>query len=249
MEGFVPLQTQLALALEAAGIPYEPDVGASTFRVPLAVLDPADPKRYAVALLLHDGTGPSDPFELHVHRPGVLEQRGWKVLTITAASWQRRGNELLSEIEALVPGCRGAVQNDVYQKYRAARIAPTADASADSIPVTPRRPRRTSETPYFGVAAETTPGEVSSPSAPQEALVSDLPPWALTIADELFRGALLYLDRHCLLNEAELMSMVGGPRRARAFARQLDAWRSDLPFLVEASIVEGARTYRKMPRP
>ena len=36
-----------------------------------------------------------------MHRPGVLRQRGWNVLSVSAASWQRRAAEIIAEIEAL----------------------------------------------------------------------------------------------------------------------------------------------------
>lgn len=243
IENFVPLQTQLALALEAAGIPYESDVGASGFRIPLAILDPAEPTRFALALLLQDGTGTTDPFDLHVHRPGVLRQRGWQVIAISAASWQRRGAELLTEIEALVPGCRGAANNALYQRHRAALAGPTGVTTPTVVPA--HRTRVVSG----DANAAAGDGSVAAtadrrPSAP----VPEVPAWASAIADELFRTALLYLERHGLLSEGELMSMVGGPRRARMFSRELDGWRADLPFHVEISVIAGAKSYRKVAR-
>jgi hypothetical protein len=70
----------------------------------------------------------------------------------------------------------------------------------------------------------------------------------MAIADDLFRAALMHLEKHGLLNESDLTSMVGGPRRARAFARDLDDWRASLPFEIEVSVVGGAKAYRKVSR-
>ncbi|MBP9202687.1 MAG: DUF4011 domain-containing protein [Kofleriaceae bacterium] len=244
IDGFVPLQTQVALALEAAGIPYEPDVGASGFRIPLAVLDPADPSRYALALLLHDGSGPSDPFELHVHRPGVLTQRGWRLLSISAASWRHRRTELLEELEVLVPGCRGAVNGEVYQRHRAALATPvgaTTELSATPLPA--QRTHAAGGNPLFPASA---PADSGPTAAARPAAVPSQPAWALAIPDDLFRAALLHLERHGELGEGDLNSIVGGPRRARRFAAELDGMRPGLPFGVEVTDVGGSKVYRKV---
>ena len=290
LDGFTPLATQLALAFEAAGIPYETDVGASGFRIPLAVLDPADPTRYALAILLQDGRGGADPFDLHVHRPGVLRQRGWKVLSISAASWARRGPELLTDIETLVPGARGAVTSDVYRRHREAlaRLAPPPRTG----PMRSKTPG-TSQPDLFSRAGGTEPsGSAPGPSvlhnagtqvdlfgrrgtapasAPEatptavpeatsdatsasggrrreSAPVPELPAWATVTDDDLFRTALLHLERHGLLNESDLTNLVGGPRRARVFARELDGWLPGLPFHIEVSVIEGAKAYKKVAR-
>ena len=248
IEGFVPLQTQLALALEAAGIPYEADVGASGFRIALAILDPADPTRFALALLLHDGAGSADPFELHVHRPGVLRQRGWQVLAVSAASWHRRGPEIIAEIEARVPGCRGAATSDVYQQHRAA-MARAAGPTGVTGPIAVASPRPRMVTGANALDAGADAVVDATASRRDSAPVPELPSWALAITDELFRAALLHLDKHGLLTESDLTSMVGGPRRARTFARELDDWRAGLPFAIEIAAVGGGKAYRKVSGP
>jgi hypothetical protein len=242
LDGFVPVATQLALALEAAGIPYEPDVGASGFQVPIAVLDPADPTRYALAILVDDVRGGADPFEHHVHRPGVLRQRGWSVLSINPASWLRRRGELLDEIEALVPGCRGAVHGEVYARHRALAQRAAGPTGVTTPTVAPRPAPEVVLAAPAAPAAEVEPtARGSMPAAP----AVDVPAWALAIGDGLVRQALLHLERHGALDEAELTSLVGGPRRARLFARELDGWRAGLPFQVEVAEAAGAKVYRR----
>lgn len=218
IDGYLPLASQLSLALEEARIPHEVDVGASTFRVPVAVLDPRDPARYALAILLDDGTSTSSAFDQHVHRRAVLGTRGWKVISITAASWYRRPASILAEIEAAVPGARGALDSSLYAEHRSGR-------------------RRVSAEPPPPPSSPTT-----KPEAP--AAAEAVPPWAAVIEDRLFQRALLHLHRHGSLGEAELTNLVGGPRRARQFARELEGLRERLPFRVEAQDLNGSKVYR-----
>jgi hypothetical protein len=49
-----------------------------------------------------------------------------------------------------------------------------------------------------------------------------------------------------VIGESELTSMVGGPRRARTFARELDGWRASLPFRIEVTEISGAKVYCKV---
>lgn len=228
IEGFVPVATQLALALEEAGVPHETDVGASSFKIPVAVLDPADPTRFALAILFDDADADASTFDLHVHRRAVLRTRGWQVLTLHAASWYRRGSEIVEEIEALVPGARGALRNDVYTEYRARR----ASAAAPAAPAVP------------AVAAPTAPPPAAEPRQAAPPPVDDGPSWAAQIEDRLFRKVLLHLERHGQLTESDLVNLVGGPRRARQFARESEGWRDLLPFGLEVIDVGGSKVYR-----
>lgn len=249
IDGFVPVQTQLALELETAGIPYEADVGASGFRVPVAILDPADPTRYALAVLIDDTQGSADPFEHHVHRPGVLRQRGWDVLTISPASWYRRKSELVDEIAARVPGCRGASKNEIYSRHREQQRRPSGPTGITTRTLAMRTP---SPAP-LAVTPEATPPPAPAVVEPAPstsglfaAAAPELAAWALAITDELFRKALLHIQQHGSLDESELISLVGGPRRARVFTRELDGWRTTLPFVIEVSTTTGIKIYRKV---
>jgi len=58
--------------------------------------------------------------------------------------------------------------------------------------------------------------------------------------------ALLHIEKHGSIDEAELTSLVGGPRGARVFARNLDTWRATLPFGVEVSTARGIKIYRRV---
>ncbi len=101
-ESWVPLNAQVALALEELSIPCEMDVGTSDFRVPLAVVDKTNPGRYVLGLLFDDDLRSDDVYERHVHVPNVLDSRGWKLLRISSREWDMRRDEVLREIQASV---------------------------------------------------------------------------------------------------------------------------------------------------
>jgi RecA/RadA recombinase len=100
VRGWLPLRVQVAAALQAMGLQVELDVGTSTARIPVAVIDPRDPGRYRLAVLCDEGDDATDAFERWVHRPRVLAMRGWSVLTVDARRWERRRQEVLAEIAA-----------------------------------------------------------------------------------------------------------------------------------------------------
>jgi sugar/nucleoside kinase (ribokinase family) len=165
----------------------------------------------------------------------VLRERGWQVLRVTSASWKKRRDDVIQQIFELVPGARGALQSDIWKKHRAALATPAASeksALGKALPM--RKPTAIPE-------AQEAVDEKPTPS-PSEAQ----PTWALGIENPRFRKALLHLHTHGLLNETELVNLVGGPRQARAFALQLDEWLESLPFRVEVQQVGGAKIYRNV---
>lgn len=101
---YVPLKAQLMVAMEREGFKCELDVGSSEFRVPLAVIDPKNPSKYCVGLFFVDGNEPEVPIEAHLHVPGVLGQRGWKLLRVNARDWGRQPARVLARIKAEAAG-------------------------------------------------------------------------------------------------------------------------------------------------
>lgn len=97
---YVPLKAQLMVALEREGYKCELDVGSSEFRVPLAVVDPMNPKQYCVGLFFVEGNELEVALEAHLHVPGVLQQRGWKLLRVNARDWGRQPAQVLWWIKA-----------------------------------------------------------------------------------------------------------------------------------------------------
>ncbi len=99
---YVPLAVQIAQALTVRGVRTDTFVGTSSFRVPVAVLDAADPTRYRLAILTDEGepdaAAAQSPLERFVHRPGVLRQRGFDVVRVTAAEWHAAPVRVLDAI-------------------------------------------------------------------------------------------------------------------------------------------------------
>jgi hypothetical protein len=86
----VALAVQVAEALRARGFACETNVGTSEFRVPVAVIDPVDARRYRVAVWCEEGVSHVGVFEAHAHRRAVLEARGWRFVHVTARDWWKR---------------------------------------------------------------------------------------------------------------------------------------------------------------
>jgi hypothetical protein len=236
LEAYTPLVVQIHDALEKEGVPVQLNVGASRFRVPLAVLDPADPTRFALAILPEEGSaddGTLSAFDRHVHRPNVLRDRGWLVLRITSASWRKRRGDVLRQILELVPGARGALETDVGRRHRPAPVI-------DAVPAAPKPLERAPSRPEDHHGTEFPDSAVVEVPAPAD----ESPSWALAIENVRFRKALIHINAHGLLNETDLINMVGGPRHARSFARQLDGWLETLPFRVEVQQVGATKVYK-----
>ena len=79
----------MALALESLGLTTQLDVGTSSFRVPVAVVTPNDPHRYALGILCDEGSQRESAHARHVHTPQVLAARGWKTVSVNARDWHR----------------------------------------------------------------------------------------------------------------------------------------------------------------
>ena len=97
-ESWVPLNAQVALALEEIGVKCELDVGSSDFRVPLAIIDAGRPDRYRLGILFDEAVPAGTAFERHVHVPNVLTSRGWKLMRIFSRDWDTRRETVLEEI-------------------------------------------------------------------------------------------------------------------------------------------------------
>lgn len=112
---WVPLNAQVALALEKLGIKCEVDVGTSDFRVPLAVVDAADPRRYQLGILFDEAVPAEAVFERHVHIPNVLASRGWKLMRISSREWDLNRAQVLEEIRAALGHQGGQEMSDKYE--------------------------------------------------------------------------------------------------------------------------------------
>jgi hypothetical protein len=227
IDGFIPLATQLALALEQEGVPHQLDVGTSGFRIPVAVYLPEDPTRFALAILTDEGKDAADMYERHVHRPRTLRMRGWDVMYLTSATWHRRRDEVLAEIFERVPGIRGANDNAVWKAFHAELRAPVIEHT--------QRAKARNATPRRRVE------KVDEPQSVEAAL----PDWAERLENVRFARALMHIVSHGSLNETELSNIVGGARQARKFSREIEAWNEAMPFRIEVVSTGTAKVYEK----
>lgn len=108
LEDYLPLSAQIGLALEERGHHFSQDVGASSFRVPLAVHRPDQPQRFSLAVLTNEGREARSVFESAVHFPAVLASRGWKIPEITPAEWMIDRDAILDELERLLNEAQAA---------------------------------------------------------------------------------------------------------------------------------------------
>jgi hypothetical protein len=134
-------------------------------------------------------------------------------------------------------------------------LVPVENASRPSTPARPAvsssspNPPSTSTPPVS--PAEPTPQQNPSPVGPGPRWADPIyswPDWSLAIDDLPMRAALVQIERHGLLTEAELVQMVGDARRARRFANSYEGWLKEAPFSVTISTVNGAKSYLRQKR-
>ncbi len=96
------IRDTMAGALRARGHQVDIDVGRSSFRCDLAIVDPAG-GRYALAILL-DGPeeNVTDTVERYVFRPGILRSFGWQVLDIPGRDWIENPDAVIARVEAIL---------------------------------------------------------------------------------------------------------------------------------------------------
>lgn len=92
---------------------------------------------------------------------------------------------------------------------------------------------------FAGSVAATAPGGAKVPSV--------LPPspanWADAFADEGIRKVFLHIEKHGLVDEAEVTTMLGSPREFRKFSRDFDVHLAKLPFRVKIDTADGGKRY------
>ncbi|MCR5662160.1 MAG: DUF4011 domain-containing protein, partial [bacterium] len=82
-----PLPVQIAMEAEKKGFTVEQNVGAGSFKIPVALFKEG---QKPVAVLVDDGTGSETIYDKNVHRPNLLKRKGWQVLLVNPANWLER---------------------------------------------------------------------------------------------------------------------------------------------------------------
>ena len=96
----------IADALTALGYRTETGVGRSQFKVDVAVLDPADPERYLLALLIDTPTRAATRTarDRDLTQPSVLQGLGWKVARLWSIDWLQHRQRVIDTIVSHIDG-------------------------------------------------------------------------------------------------------------------------------------------------
>ncbi len=117
-------------SLAEAGYETRRNVGRSSFRVDIGVVDPDDPQRYIAAILL-DGASyeiANSTRDREISQPGLLKRLGWNVYRIWAIDWWENRDSVLDDLMAFVEQAR----LEKPQAEADAEEAIDADAEADA---------------------------------------------------------------------------------------------------------------------
>ena len=121
-------ETQVCEKLRGLGYDVKTQIGASGFRVDLAVADPEKPGRFVLGIecdgaQYHSSRSARDRDRL---RQQVLEAHGWIIHRIWSADWYLRPKEELKKVEAAVAEARKDWRERDDQSYRPAKAVPLA---------------------------------------------------------------------------------------------------------------------------
>ena len=98
LPGFVPLAGQLVEVLVEKGIQASAHVGASRFKVDVAVEGEAAGRAYRVAVLCDEGDADDGAYR-RTQRASLLRRRGWQVVHVDGIEWLADRNAVLARIE------------------------------------------------------------------------------------------------------------------------------------------------------
>ena len=98
LPGFVPLAGQLVEVLVEKGIEASAHVGASRFKVDVAVEGEAAGRAYRVAVLCDEGDADDGAYR-RTQRASLLRRRGWQVVHVDGIEWLADRNAVLARIE------------------------------------------------------------------------------------------------------------------------------------------------------
>ena len=119
-------ELQVCERLQALGYDVKRQIGASGFRVDLAVSDPEKPGRFILGIecdgaQYHSSRSARDRDRL---RQEVLEAHGWVIHRVWSADWYLRPQEELKKIEAAIAEARGIWRDRDEGGFRPERAVP-----------------------------------------------------------------------------------------------------------------------------
>jgi very-short-patch-repair endonuclease len=99
-----PFEQQVCQALREAGYAVDTQVGASGYRIDLAVVHPRHPDRYILGIECDGAMYHSSPQakERDVYRQRFLEARGWKIMRIWSRNWWKQPMREIEKIDQTI---------------------------------------------------------------------------------------------------------------------------------------------------
>lgn len=91
----------------------------------------------------------------------------------------------------------------------------------------------------FALGGTGGPKPTKTPSVPP----TTLPSWFDAFAEEGLRKVFLHIEKHGVIDEAEVTAMLGSPREFRKFSRDFDTHLAKLPFRVKIETADGGKRY------
>jgi hypothetical protein len=86
-------------------------------------------------------------------------------------------------------------------------------------------------------------GSAAGPAKPSPAPAQVSALWADNIADEGIRKVFLHIEKHGVVTEPEVTTLLGSPRAFRRFSLEFDMHLAKLPFRVRIETAEGGKRY------
>ena len=102
------LAADIAQALRDMGYQTATAVGRSKFKVDVAIMDPNDPERYLLGILIdgHSRAETRIASDREITQPSVLQGLGWKIVRVWSVDWMQSSQRILSDIVAIVRGSK-----------------------------------------------------------------------------------------------------------------------------------------------
>ena len=141
----------------------------------------------------------------------------------------------------------GPVQVEVFHPDGREKVEPCTVTGWFGVNAPPRRVEPPSAPPVDGAKAAK-PVSAAPPPLPPIARPIVPSQWQDGIDDEGYRKVFLHIDAYDTVTEADLETLLGSPRRVRAFARQFDEIVARLPFRVRIETTGVMKTYVKEAR-
>jgi hypothetical protein len=140
----------------------------------------------------------------------------------------------------------GPVQVEVFHPDGREKVEPCTVTAWFDVSVPRSRPTTPQAPPVEDASSQA--ASPRPPSAPPAAPPIPAARWQEAIEDTGYRQVFVHIDQYGTVSEADLETLLGNPRRVRAFARHFDILVTRVPFRVRIETTGIMKTYVKEPR-